>query len=201
VILLAAVLAPIVTPLIAPLVTTVLTPLLMSAILVALLGGLRFLAGMAGKGRNGGLIAHARIGCLDVALLARVAEIGAVHTAMALAVAVGHIAALLHLLLAVGDDHAVVVFGVLEIVLGENGIARGLRVPGEGDVLGGDVGRRTPDFDVRAIRLEAARERVLPFAVMMTMAAIATAAAAATPAAMLLTLPHRLPFFPRRVRA
>jgi hypothetical protein len=41
----------------------------------------------------------------------------------------------------------------------------------------------------------------LPFAVMMSVAAIATAAAAATPAAMLLTLPHRLPFFPRRLLA
>src|SRR5690606_39507796 len=95
----------------------------------------------------------------------------------------------------------VVIFGVWEIVLGEDRSAGGLRVTGEGNVLAGDVGRRAPHFDVRAIRLETARERVLPFAVVMPMAAISTAAAAATPAAMLLTLPHRLPFFPRRVCA
>ena len=211
VVLLAPVLAPViativpsvVSPVIPALVATVLTSLLVAAVFVALLGlWLRLLAGVAREGRNGGLIAHARIGRVDIAVLARLANVGARHIPMAMAVAIRCIAtALLHLLLAVGDNHAVVVFGVLEVVLGEDGIAGGLRIAGEGDVLGGDVGRRTPDFDVGAVRLEAARERVLPFAVVMMLAAVATAAAAATPTAMLLTLPHRLPFFPRKVRA
>ena len=42
--------------------------------------------------------------------------------------ATGRVTALLDLLLAVGDDHAVVVFGVLEIVLREHRVARRLRI-------------------------------------------------------------------------
>jgi hypothetical protein len=115
-ILLAAMLAAIVTPFV--------TALVVASILVARLHlGLRFLTRMAHEGGDRGLVAQARIGGLAVALLTRLAHIGAVHGAMALAIAVGCIAALLNLLFAVGDDHAVVVFGVLEIVLGEDGVA------------------------------------------------------------------------------
>jgi len=214
IVLLAAVLAPVVAALVTPFIpslvapfVTAFTPFVGATVLVTRLRlGLWLLAWMAREGGNGGLLPHARIGWVDLAIVARFAHVGAVR-AVALAVAIRGVAALLHLLLAIRDDHAIVVFGVLKVILGEDGVAGGLCVPGKGDVLGGDVRRRAPDFDIRPIRLEAARERVLPFAVVMSMtamipmAAIATAAAAATPAAMLLTLPHRLPFFPRRVRA
>jgi hypothetical protein len=197
-ILLAAMLAPVV----AALITAIVTPFVVAsvAVFVARLR-LWFLAGVARKSRDCGLVAHAWIDRFAVGVLARVADIGPMHGTMALAVGVGWIAALLSLLLAVGDDHAVIVFGVLEVVLGQDGIARGLRVASERDILASDVRGRAPDLYIRTIRLKAAREWVLPFAVVMIVAAITTAAAAATPAAMLLTLPHRLPFFPRRVLA
>src|SRR5690606_8741921 len=126
--LVAAMLAAIITTIIAAFVAS----LFVAPVLVAWLR-LGVLARVARKCRHGGLLAHSRIGGLVLAILARLAHV--IDVAGAMAVAVDPFAALLHLLLAVGDDHAVVVFGVLEIVLAEDRIAGGLRVPGEGDVL------------------------------------------------------------------
>ena len=97
---------------------------------------------------------------------------------------------MLHLLLAVGEDDAVVVFGVLEIVLGENRITRGLRVASQGDVLLGNVRRSSANLYVRSVRLEAPGKRVLAFALVMVVILVVAPA----PASMLLSLPHRLPF-------
>jgi hypothetical protein len=202
--LVAAIIAPVVASLFPTIIAAFIAPIVVAAILVTrLCVGLRLLTGMARKVWNGRLLAHARIDAFAVALLARIVHVRAL--ARAGAVPVDPLTALLHLLLAVGDDHSVVVLGMLQIVLGEDRVTGGLGISGEGDVLRRNICRRAPDLHVGAVRLEAARERVLPFAVMLTMATMAaiatTAAAAATPTAMLLTLPHRLPFFPRRVCA
>ena len=73
----------------------------------------------------------------------------------ALTVAVHHVARLLQLL-AVRHDDARVVLGVLQIVLRQNRIARGLGIASQGQVFLGNMRRRAPNFDIRPVRLEAA---------------------------------------------
>ncbi len=97
-----------------------------------------------------------------------------------------HAALIEHLRLCGGDD-AVVVLGVLEIILREDGIAGRKRIARERDVLLGDMRRRATDFDVRPRTLEAAHQRILRFAVVI----IVVSTAATT---VLLSLPHGLPF-------
>jgi hypothetical protein len=109
----------------------------------------------------------------------------ATHAAWA---AIGELAAsLLHLLLTVGEDDAVIVLGVLQIVLGQDRIARRVSVPGHRHVLLGHVRGRAPDLDVRAIALEAAGQGVLTLAAWI----VAIVVSAAT-SAVLLSLPHGL---------
>src|SRR5262249_46458138 len=86
-------------------------------------------------------------------------------------------------LLAVGHDDAAVVLGMLEIVLGQHWIARGLGIACQSHVFLGDVRRSAADLYVRTIGFEAARERVV---VVPTLAVVVAAASAA----ILLSLPH-----------
>ena len=102
------------------------------------------------------------------------------------------LAALAHLLFAIGQDDAVVVLSVLEIILGQNPIAGRQRVAGQRDVLLGDVGGRTAHLHVRSRAFETARQRVLRFAVVVAAIVIVVVATAA--ATILLSLPHGLPF-------
>jgi hypothetical protein len=106
------------------------------------------------------------------------------------------------LLLAISQDDAVVVFGMLEIVLGQNRVAGGLGVAGQLHVFFSDVRRIAANFDIGTSRLEAPSQRVLAFAVVVIVAAALVMAAAvavaivrsATASAILLSLPHGLPF-------
>ena len=97
-------------------------------------------------------------------------------------------------LLTIRHDDAVVVLGVLEIVLSQDRIARGLGIAGERQIFLGDVRGRTPDLDVGTIGLKAARQRVLlVFPVAVVVALTITVAIVIWPtatAAILLTLPH-----------
>ena len=95
-----------------------------------------------------------------------------------------HAVARLLQLLAIGHDDAAVVLGVLQIVLGQHRVARGLRVARERQILLGDMRRRAPDFHVRTIGFEAARQRIL--------ALCDSVVVAAATAAILLSLPHCL---------
>lgn len=109
------------------------------------------------------------------------------------------IAALGDLLLAVGQNDAIIVLSVLQIILCEYGVARRLSIARQSHVLLGYVGRGAAQFDVRPIALKAAGGRVLAFSVAILMAVIvvvivAIRVAAAT-SAVLLSLPHGLPFF------
>lgn len=94
----------------------------------------------------------------------------------------GVTAALLNLLLTEGHDDAIVMLGVLQIALRQHWIAGRLRITGKRDILLGDMRRRAADFYVRTVALKAARQRILALAI----------ASAAT--AVLLSLPHGLPF-------
>ena len=97
-------------------------------------------------------------------------------------------------LLTIRHDDAVVVLGVLEIVLSQDRIARGLSIACERQIFLGDVCGRTPDLDVGTIGFKAARQRVLlVFPVTVVVALIITVAIVIWPtatAAILLTLPH-----------
>lgn len=98
--------------------------------------------------------------------------------AQALTIAV-QITGLMHLL-AIRHDNPAVMLRMLQIVFRKHWIAGGLRVARQRKVFFGDVRRCAPDFNVRAIRLKATRERVLTLAV------------TAATAAILLSLPHCL---------
>jgi hypothetical protein len=93
-------------------------------------------------------------------------------------------AALGHLL-AVAQDDAIVVLGMLQIILSKYRIARGQRVSRQRDILFGDVRGRATDFYIRSRALKAAHQGVLRFAVVVIPTATAT---------VLLSLPHGLPF-------
>ena len=110
-------------------------------------------------------------------LVADVARLG--NPAHALAIAVDRIDRLGQLL-AIGHDDARVMLGVLQIVLCQHGIARRLRIAGERKILLRDMRRRTPDFYVRSVGFEAARQRIVVFAIVIP----------AATAAILLSLPH-----------
>ena len=135
----------------------VVAPIILRSALVAavLLAGLALLVGLAGDAGHRGLLAHAGITrriSLAIIVIAKVAR-----RAHPVAVSVGHLAAaLLSLLLAVGDDHAVVVLGVLEIILGQHGVAGCLSVTRQSHVFTGDIGSGATDFHVRTVGLEAA---------------------------------------------
>lgn len=136
-------------------------PFIVATIVAAVVGRASFVAativarltvvlGMAGDARHRWLITHARIDRLAVGIIARLAEL--IEMTHALAVCVGQFAAVLqHLLLTVGDDHAIVVLGVLEIVLRENRVAGCLGISRQRHVLAGYVRRSAADLNVRTI--------------------------------------------------
>ena len=90
-------------------------------------------------------------------------------------------------LLAIGHDDAIVVLGVLKIILRKYVVAGGLSVPGKRHVLFCDMCRRTANFDIRAVRLEAARKRILVLSIVVIIIVVTSATAA-----ILLSLPHCL---------
>jgi hypothetical protein len=133
---------------------------------------------------TGRFLAKARIARLIVALVLAIENAGiseprlpALALAHALAV---HRVMRLHLRLRSHDD-AVVVFCVLQVIFRQHLIAGCDGIPCQGHVLFGDMRRCSTDLYVRPIRLEIARQRILPFAI----------ASATTP--VLLTLPHEAP--------
>lgn len=155
-VLLAAVLrAPIVV-----LATVVVTAVLVAGLLTLIgalfgprvLARLTVLAGLARECRHRGLLAHAGIDGLGIIAVGVLAVL--VHGPHPMTIGTGHVTVLLHLF-AVGDDHAIVVFGVLEIVLREHGVARGLSVARQRHVFARDIRRGAADFYVRTVGFEA----------------------------------------------
>ena len=107
---------------------------------------------------------------------------------------------ILHLRLAIGEDDAVIMFSVLEIVLGKHRVARCCRVARHGQVLLGDTCSRSRHFSVGTVALIAPGDRVLTLAIMIVgvgtvavVVATATLATTGTSPSMLLSLPHDLP--------
>jgi hypothetical protein len=126
----------------------------------------------------------------DVVVLEIIEVVAAVRVIAVLAIAEPHaavhrLAAGVPILLAERHDDAVIVLGVLQVVLGENGIAGRGCVTCERHVFFADMRRSSADFHVRPIAFVAARERTLALAVMVIVIAPATSA-------ILLSLPHGL---------
>ena len=89
-----------------------------------------------------------------------------------------------------GGDQAEVVLGVLEVVLGGDRIAGGLRVAGELQILFGDVMGGTADFHLRSVRLVDPRQRIV---MMAAAAVVALVVAVTSPHALVLTVSHGSP--------
>jgi hypothetical protein len=60
-----------------------------------------------------------------------------------------------------GGDQAEIMFGVLIIIFGSDGIARALRVAGKLEIFFGDMRSRSPDFYVLPVGLVHSRQRIL----------------------------------------
>ena len=122
----------------------------------------------------------------------------AVHTfAIIVLAAVVALEAFLHLRLGACDD-TIIVFGVLEIVLGNHAIAGALGVAGELRVFFGDMLRSTANLHIGAGAVIGPGQRIAALAVEIVVIVISTAAATAavivtTPstALVLLSWPHR----------
>jgi hypothetical protein len=121
---------------------------------------------------------HVVVGVVE-ALTAHVT--GAAHAAVATAVHPGFVR--LIELVAVGHDDAVVMLGVLQIVLSQHRVSRRLGIARQRQVFLRNVSGGTADPLGRAVRLEAARQRIV-------VALPAIIVVAATSAAVLLSLPH-----------
>ena len=93
-------------------------------------------------------------------------------------------------LLAIGHDDAVVMFRVLQIILGKHVIAGGLGIPRQRHVFLGDVRRRATNFYVGPVRFKASRKRILVLAVAIVIIVVVVVTTATT--AILLSLPHCL---------
>ena len=132
----------------------------------------------------------------DIVVLVAVDIVTVTLAAFAEFAAIVALEAFLHLRLCGGND-AVVVFGVLQVVLGDNAVAGALRVTSELRVFLGDVLGSATDLYVWAGAVVAPRQRIATLAVEIVVIVISTAAAAvivvATPATalVLLSWPHR----------
>ncbi len=100
------------------------------------------------------------------------------------------------LLLTIRHDDAIIMFGVLQIVFSQHGVACRCRVSGERHVFFRYMHRRAPYFHVGTVGFVTPRQRVLPFALPTIIVAASTAAAAILMATtivatiVLLTWPH-----------
>ncbi len=99
-------------------------------------------------------------------------------------------AALAHLLFAVGHDDSIIMLRVLEIILGQHGIAGRLGIARERHIFLGDVSGCAAQLHIRTIAFEAPRQRILAFALLIVLIVVVIVAAAAS--AVLLSLPHGL---------
>ncbi len=93
------------------------------------------------------LVVAELLGIAILALRAHLRPVSAIRT----------VARLLHLLLAVGHNDAIVMLGMLEIVLGKNRVTRQLRVARQRQVLLRDEIGCAPHFDVWTVGLKAPR--------------------------------------------
>jgi hypothetical protein len=148
-------------------------------VLLMLLALMLWLAVMLGHGRLRETVVQHVVAAI---LVAEVVAFALTRDAYALAIAVGHVAALLLQLLAIGHDDAAVVLGVLQIVLREHRVAGGLRVASERKIFLGDMCRGTADLHIRTVGFETARKRILALPIPVVAAS----------AAILLSLPHCL---------
>jgi hypothetical protein len=85
-----------------------------------------------------------------------------------------------------GGDQAEVVLGVLVMVLGGDGVAGGLRIAGELQILFSDVVRGTADLHLGSVRLVDTRQGVV-------MVPVVALIAVASPHALVLTVSHGSP--------
>jgi len=135
------------TPLIVAAIFAVLLPVVTAAVLIV---KARLLVLMSGHRR---LIALPGIVRLIVGRLIALHAVGS-HV---MPTATVHLARLLHLLLAVSQDDAVVMLRVLQIIFGQHRIACRLSIARKRQIFLGDVGRRAADFHLGSVGLEASR--------------------------------------------
>jgi len=153
---------------------------------------LRLALHLVGEARDGGLLALANVLATAV-VVTHVVHVDRVHVRASrpvLLAAIHIAAALLQHLLAIGQDDPIVVLGMLEIILRQHRISGRLSVACQLDVLLSHVGRGATHLYVGTVRLEAARQRIL----MLTVVALVIVVVPAATAAVLLSLPHGLPF-------
>lgn len=103
-------------------------------------------------------------------------------------------AALAHLLLAIGQNDAVVVLGVLQVIFSQHAVTGRQRIAGERYIFLSYVRRRSAHLNVGPGALKTAGQRVLRFAVVVIATVIIVIVVAAATATILLSLPHGLPF-------
>jgi hypothetical protein len=81
-------------------------------------------------------------------------------------------------------DQAIIMLGMLKIVLRLNAIAAGMSVTRQLKILFIDMGGRSPNFDVRTVRIHRPAQDILgPMLVLMLLVMLAAAAATTMPAA------------------
>jgi hypothetical protein len=115
----------------------------------------------------------------------------------AMATAVHLTARLLPLLLAVGQYDAVVMLRVLQIILRQHRIARRLSIACQREILLGDMRRRATNLHFGPVGLKASRQGIISLSMVIIVAVtlvVIVIIISATAAAMLLSLPHGLPF-------
>src|SRR6185436_12817306 len=130
----------------------------------------------------------------EARLLAEIREILAVVFAVVAIAADGLVAARLLVLaelLLGGRDQPEIMLGVLVVVLGCNGIARGARVARELEILFSDMRSRAADLDIGSVGLVDPGHRVLAAPVVVIVVVVAVAHPL-----LVLTVSHVLPLIP-----
>jgi hypothetical protein len=153
-----------------------------------------------GKALDRGLLALAKIVCglLEATELVAFAVRTGPEPRATAALVICRLARRRALLLAVSQNDPDVMLGVLQVVLRQYWITGSMRIARQRRILLCDVCGCTAHLDFRSVRLKTASQRVLAFAVIVIIVAtavvIAVVVVPTTPAAMLLSLPHGLPF-------
>ncbi len=94
-----------------------------------------------------------------------------------------------------GRDQAEIMFGVLVVIFGGDGIAGRARVAGELDVFFGDVGRGAADLDVGSVGLVDPGHRVLAAPVVVIVIVAVVVIPVTHPLVVVLTVSHVSPLF------
>jgi len=142
---------------------TVLRLVLLLRLMMLLLARIELLR-FAGRERFAG---HRRLIAIPIAVTVVVAVIGRWVAAIVAGLLLEIGLRLAELFLRRGDQTEVM-FSVLIIIFGGNGISRTLRVAGKLEIFFGDVGRRAADFYVLPVGFVNSRQRILVMATTLT---------------------------------